>query len=60
MTAKEWIESQDTKFARTLREKAKYLVASTLPCDTPHPLVWWDVLKIANGIELCPTHEAKN
>lgn len=50
MTAKEWIEKQDTKYARTLREKAKYLVAKTLPRDMPAPAIWWDVLKIANGL----------
>jgi len=45
-----WINEQDTKQARTLREKAKFLVAVTLPKDMPHPLIWWDVLKISKGI----------
>ena len=45
-----WIEEQDTKQARTLREKAKFLVAVTLPKDVPHALIWWNVLKISKGI----------
>ncbi len=45
-----WINSQDTKHARTMREKAKYLVATTLPRNMPHPAIWWAVLKIKSGI----------
>jgi len=46
----DWIDGQDTKCARTLRERAKYLVAATLPRDIPPPVVYWDVLKIASGM----------
>ena len=49
-TATTWINQQDTKHARTQQERAKYLVTSTLPQDTPHPRIWWDVLKIAKGL----------
>lgn len=45
-----WINEQDTKFARTSREKAKYLVAATLPHNLPHPSLWWEVLKLSKGL----------
>lgn len=48
--ANDWINAQDTKCARTLREKAKYLVGKLTAYETPHPAVWNEVLKIAEGI----------
>jgi hypothetical protein len=48
--AKEWIESQDTKFCRTTREKAKYLVGKLTPSETPHPAIWNEVGMIAAGL----------
>jgi hypothetical protein len=48
--AKKWISEQDTKFARTTREKAKYLIASVLPHNMPHPAIWNEVGMIAAGL----------
>jgi len=48
--AEKWISEQDTKFCRCLREKAKYLVATVLPRNMPHPGLWWEVLKIKNNL----------
>lgn len=45
-----FIEQQDTGHCRTLREAAKYLTAKLTPYQTPHPAVWWEVLKIAQGL----------
>jgi len=50
-SAREFIDLQDTKFARTDREKAKYLVAKLVYNELPPPRVWWEVLKTANGLE---------
>lgn len=47
---KKFIDSQDTKFARTYREKAKFLVAATLPSAVPPIQIWDGVLKAANGM----------
>ena len=49
--AKTFIDSQDTKHARTYREKAKYLRSKLLPSELPHPRIWWDVLKVSNGLD---------
>jgi len=46
----EWLGKQDTKHARTLREKAKYLVGKYTAYETPHPAAWNEVLKFAEGI----------
>lgn len=48
--AKQFIDSQDTKFARTYREKAKYLVGKLIYNELPHPIVWWEILKISKGL----------
>lgn len=48
--AKKWIEQQDTKYARTMREKAKYLVGKLTPYEIPHPAIWNEVGMIADGL----------
>jgi hypothetical protein len=48
--AKKFIDSQDTKFARTYREKSKYLVGKLTIHEIPHPVIWWEILKIAKGL----------
>ena len=42
-----WIDDQDTRYSRTLQEKAKYLVGKLIPSEMPHPAIWNEVLKIA-------------
>jgi len=49
--AVKWIEEQDTAKARTLREKAKMLVGKLVALETPHPSIWLEVLRIANGFK---------
>ena len=46
----DWIENQNTGYARTLREKAKYLVAKLNAYQTPALATWDQVLRIARGI----------
>jgi hypothetical protein len=48
--AKIFIDSQDTKFSRTQREKAKYLVGKLLAGETPHIRVWTEVTGLAVGL----------
>jgi hypothetical protein len=43
----DWINNQNTYYARTLQEKAKYLVGKIIPAEMPHPAIWNYVLKIA-------------
>lgn len=45
----DFINKQDTKYARTLREKAKYLVAKLNPREIPNLKIWHEVLKISRG-----------
>lgn len=47
--AARWIVAQETGHARTLQEKAKYLAACAYRIETPHPDLWWQVLRIAHG-----------
>ena len=46
----DWIENQNTGYARTIREKAKYLAGKLNAYQAPHPAIWDQVLRIANGI----------
>jgi len=46
-----WIAKQNTKYCRTVREKAKYLVSITLPAELPHIAIWWEVLKLSKGLK---------
>lgn len=48
--AKDWIDRQDTKFCRTTREKAKYLVGKLNAYEIPHPAIWNEVGMIAQGL----------
>ncbi len=48
--AKQWIAEHDTGCARTIQEKAKYLVGRLTANEAPAPEVWWEVLKISRGL----------
>ena len=48
--AKDWIEQQDTKFCRSMREKAKYLVGKLTVYEITHPAIWNEVGMIAAGL----------
>ncbi len=54
-----WIEAQDTGYARTLREKAKYLVGKLTAHEIPHPAMWNEVLMIADGLISVAGQEAE-
>ena len=45
-----WINTQDTKFCRTPREKAKYLQGKLTCYEIPHPAIWHEVGMIAAGL----------
>jgi len=46
-----WIAQQKTAFCRTPGEAAKYLIAKLTVAEMPHIALWWEVIKIANGME---------
>jgi len=54
MTNKEqaikFIHENQTKFCRTDREGAKYLVSKLVHSEMPPMAVWYEVLKIAEGL----------
>ena len=45
-----WINTQDTNFCRTLREKAKYLQGKLTCYEIPRPIIWYEVGMIAAGL----------
>ena len=49
-TAYAWINAQETYYARTIGEKAKYLQGKLTGYELPHPVVWHEVLKIVAGL----------
>ena len=46
-----WMATQETGYARTDWEKAKFLAGKLLPSELPHPALWWEVLKISRGLQ---------
>ncbi len=59
--AENWIRTQDTGYARTMREKAKYLAGKLTAHETPHPAVWHRVLRIAADVrEQCCSESRKD
>ena len=50
-----WIAQQETAFCRTPNEAAKYLIGKLTVSEMPHIALWWEVIKIANGLDL--SHE---
>jgi hypothetical protein len=48
--AHKWIEQQDTGYARTVQEKAKFLIGKLIPAELPHPAIWHHVGMIARGL----------
>jgi hypothetical protein len=49
--AEKYIEENQSPCCRTLREGAKYLVGKLTVYEIPHPVIWWEILKISRDIK---------
>ena len=58
--AEEFIGSNDKAYCRTLQEHAKFLKGKLLPHEWPPPIVYNEILRIADGIEQLQTKGENN